>query len=150
MLLHIASALSLLICIKTLRPRQDGRLFRDIFKSIFFNENVWFLIKISLMFVPKAPINNIPSLVQIMAWRQSGDKPLSEPMMVSLLTHICIPRPQWVKYFLQNTKYFHLQPPLQNPAVAISYYTPFNIHFSWSPKVYISVHAWSRCQLCCR
>ena len=38
--------------------------------------------------VPKGPINNIPTLVQIMAWRQPGDKPLSEPMMASLLTHI--------------------------------------------------------------
>ena len=37
-----------------------------------------------------------PALVQIMAWRRSGDKPLSEPMMVSLLTHICVTRPQWV------------------------------------------------------
>ena len=40
---------------------------------------------------------NIPALVQIMAWRCSGDKPLSEPMMVSLLTRICVTRPQWVK-----------------------------------------------------
>ena len=32
-----------------------------------------------------------------MAWRRLGDKPLSEPMMVGLLTHICITRPQWVK-----------------------------------------------------
>ena len=31
-----------------------------------------------------------------MAWRRSGDKPLSEPMMVNLLTHICVTRPQWV------------------------------------------------------
>ena len=31
-----------------------------------------------------------------MAWRRSGDKPLSEPVMVSLLTHICVTRPQWV------------------------------------------------------
>ena len=81
----------------TLRPRQDGRLFPDdIFKSIFVNENVQILIKTSLMFVPKAPINNIPSLVQIVAWRRPGDKPLSEPMMVNLLTHICVSRPQWV------------------------------------------------------
>ena len=33
-----------------------------------------------------------------MAWRRPGDKPLSEPMMVCLLTHICVTRPQWVKY----------------------------------------------------
>ena len=45
-------------------------------------------------YVPKGPINNIPAFVQVMAWRQSGNKPLSEPMMVSLLTHICVTRPQ--------------------------------------------------------
>ena len=32
-----------------------------------------------------------------MVWRRPGDKPLSEPMMVSLMTHICVTRPQWVK-----------------------------------------------------
>ena len=31
-----------------------------------------------------------------MAWLRPGDKPLSELMMVSLLTHICVTRPQWV------------------------------------------------------
>ena len=41
----------------------------------------WIPIKISLKFVPKGPINNIPALVQIMAWRRTGDKSLSEPMM---------------------------------------------------------------------
>ena len=50
--------------------------------------------RISLKFVPKGPINNILALVQIMAWCPSGDKPLSEPMMVSLSTHICVPGPQ--------------------------------------------------------
>ena len=38
-----------------------------------------------MKYVPKAAINNIPALVQIMACRRPGDKPLSEPMMVSLL-----------------------------------------------------------------
>ena len=32
-----------------------------------------------------------------MAWRESGDKPLSEAMMIYLLMHICVTRPQWVK-----------------------------------------------------
>ena len=40
--------------------------------------------------------NKFPALVQIMACRQPGDKPLSEPMMESLLMHICVTRPQWV------------------------------------------------------
>ena len=84
-------------CINTLRPRQNGHRFADdTFKRILLNENVRISIKISLKFVPKGPINNIPALFQIMAWRRSVDKPLSEPMMVSLLTHICVTRPQWV------------------------------------------------------
>ena len=85
--------------IYTLRPRQNGRHFADdTFKPIFLNENIRISIKISLKFVPKGSINNIPALVQIMAWRLPGDKPLSEPMMVNLSTHICVTRPQWVNY----------------------------------------------------
>ena len=80
----------------SLRPRQNGRHFADMFKCIFLNENVWILVEISLTFVPKGSIKNIPSLVQIMAWRRPGDKPLSEAMMVNLPTHICVSRPQWV------------------------------------------------------
>ena len=84
--------------INTLRPRQNGRRFPDyIFKCIFLNENVWIEIKISLKFVPKVRINDIPALVQIMAWHQPGDKPLSEPMMVSLLMHLYVTWPQWFK-----------------------------------------------------
>ena len=66
----------------TLRPRQDGCHFPNIFKRIFLNENVWILTKISLKFVARGPVYNIPALVLIMAWRRPGDKPLSEPMMV--------------------------------------------------------------------
>ena len=83
------------IFFNTLRPRRNEQHFADdIFKRIFFHENVWISIKISLKFVPKGPINNYPALVQIMAWRRSGDKPLSEPMMVNLPTHMCVTRPQ--------------------------------------------------------
>ena len=83
--------------INPLRPRQNGRHFTDdILKCIFLNENVWIPFEISLKFVPKGPIDNIPAMVQIMAWRRPGDKPLSEPMMVNLLTYICVTRPQWV------------------------------------------------------
>ena len=73
----------------TLRPRQNGRhIPDDIFKCIFVNENVWIPNKISPKFGPKCATNNIPALVQIMAWRRPGDKPLSEPMMVNLPKHI--------------------------------------------------------------
>ena len=82
----------------TLRQRQNGRHFADgIFKCIFLNENVSISIEISLNFVLKCSINNIPALALIMTWRRPGDKPLSEPTMVKMLTHICVTRPQWVK-----------------------------------------------------
>ena len=74
----------------SLRPRLNRRPFADdIFKCIFLNENELILPGISVKFVP--------ALVQVMVWCRPGDKPLSEPMMVSLLTHICVTQPQWVK-----------------------------------------------------
>ena len=80
-----------------LRPIENGRHFADdIFKRIFFNETVSISNKVSLKFVPKGPCNNIPALVQIMAWRRPGDKLLSEPMMLISMTHICVTRPQCV------------------------------------------------------
>ena len=50
-----------------------------------------------MKFVAKDPINNVPALLQIMAWRRPADKPLSESMMVSLPTHICVTRPPRVR-----------------------------------------------------
>ena len=79
----------------------------NIFKCIFFNDSVWISLKISLRFVPKVPIDSIPALVQIMAWRRSDDKPLSEQMMVSLLTHICVTRPQWVNPLWPSDNIWH-------------------------------------------
>ena len=88
-----------IIGLNTLRSRQNGRHFPDdIFKLIFLIKNVCISTKISLKFVPQVPINNIPALVQIIAWHRSGDKALSEPMMDNFLTHICVTRPQWVNF----------------------------------------------------
>ena len=57
--------------VNTLRPGQNGRRFADdTFRRMFLNENVRISIKISLKFVPKGPINNIPALIEIMAWRR--------------------------------------------------------------------------------
>ena len=67
--------------LNTLKPRQNGRHFADdTFKRLFMKENVRISMNISLKFVPKGLINNITALVQIMAWRRPGDKPLSEPI----------------------------------------------------------------------
>ena len=111
--------------VNSLRPRQNGRHFaEDIFNRISLNENVWIPIKISLKFVPKGPINNIAALVQIMAWPRPGDKPLSEPRMVSLPTHICVTLPQWVKAFKFGTeKTLRGQPG-----------TGLTFHCKWWPK----------------
>ena len=92
-----------------MRLRQNGRHFADdIFKCISLNENFQILNKISLNHVPSSLIDNMKALVQIMVWRQTGDKPLSEPMMGSVLKHICVTRPQWVK------RLFHALRVIQN------------------------------------
>ena len=54
----------------------------DDFKCIFLNEIDRILIEISLKVVAMSPIDNKPALVQVMAWRRTGDKPLSEPMLI--------------------------------------------------------------------
>ena len=85
--------------VNSLRPRQNGRLFTDdTFKRTFLNENIRISTKTSLKFVSKGLINNIPALVLKMAWCRPDDKPLSEPMLVRSLTHICVTRPQWVNW----------------------------------------------------
>ena len=91
------------LLVNTLRPRQNGRHFADgILKCIFLNENIWIPIEISLKFVPQGPINDIPSLVQIMAWRLPGAMLLSGPMMDRLPMHISVTWCQWVKHYAKN------------------------------------------------
>ena len=53
----------------------------DILERIFLNENDRIPIQISLKFVPSSPTDNKPALVQVMAWRRIGVKPLPEPML---------------------------------------------------------------------
>ena len=65
-----------------MNPEQNGRHPADvIFNCIFFNENPHILIPISLKYVPLCPIDNKSALDQVMAWHQTGAKPLPEPMM---------------------------------------------------------------------
>ena len=127
----------------TLRLRQNGHHFPDdIFKCIFLNENEWIPIKISLKLVPKCQINNIPSLFQIMAWRRPGDKPLSEAMMVSLLTHICVTRPQWVNVFM--TILF----PCDNPYVSSQWILNFPFPMGCiyvTPSLFLEIPSLCKC-----
>ena len=53
----------------------------DSLKCLFFNENDIIPKRISLKFVTRSAINIKPALVQAMAWRRKGDKPLHKPML---------------------------------------------------------------------
>ena len=70
------------------RDEMAAEISRTTFsEGIFLNAMCEFRLRF-IWFVPEVRINNIPALVQMMAWRHPGDKPLSEPMMAILLTHI--------------------------------------------------------------
>ena len=65
------------LAMSILRHWGQDKIADDIFKCIFFNENVWIRL-ISLQYFPMGPIDIKPALVQVMTWCQTGDKPLSE------------------------------------------------------------------------
>ena len=72
-----------------------------IFQTTFSNAFSWMkFFEFWLKFhwnLFKGAFNNIPALAKIIAWHRPGDKPLSEPMLVSLLAHTCVTRPQWTQ-----------------------------------------------------
>ena len=68
-----------------------------IFQTTFSKAFSWIKMHGFRLKFHKGPINNIQAMDQIMAWRRPGDKPSSEPMVVRLLTHICVTQPQWVE-----------------------------------------------------
>ena len=92
-------------CLLHIEPRRRQSLTRcgrdrtDVISQtifwMYFLEGECMNFDINLEFVTKGPINNIPALVQIMAWRWPGDRPLCEPMMIRIPTLICVtlPRP---------------------------------------------------------
>ena len=68
--------------VKISPPGQNGCHFADnIFRCIFVSEKSCILMKISLKFVSKCPIDNKWTLLQVMAWRRIGDKPFPELML---------------------------------------------------------------------
>ena len=83
--------------VSTLRPRQNIWNFADdIFKRIFWNEYEQISIKFHWCLFLGVQLTILQHLVRIMAYRLYVAKPLSEPTMISLLTHICVTRSQWV------------------------------------------------------
>ena len=71
-----------------IEAEKNGRHIADDILNAFS----WMKICDLLKFIPTGLINNIPALFQIMDWCRPGGKPLFEPMMVSLQTHICVTR----------------------------------------------------------
>ena len=93
-----------------------------IFQTTFSNAFSWmkmykFRLRFHWSLFPIVQLT-IPALVPIMAWRRPGDKPLSEPMMASLLMHICVTWPQWVK-----TSYYISLDSLNNVVRTMKIYT---------------------------
>ena len=78
-----------------------------ILQTAFSNTISWmkmfeFRLKFHWSLFLKVQLTNIPALVQIMAWRRTGDKPLSEPMMTM---YIWVTRPQWVNLTLLSLEF---------------------------------------------
>ena len=67
-------------------------LWQTTISNAFSSIPIW----ISQKFVPRAPVDNKPALVQIMAWCWTADKPLPELMLTNSLTHIFGTRGRWV------------------------------------------------------
>ena len=121
--------------------------YRQHFQMYFLEWKVWIPIKISLKFVPKGSIKNISALVQIMAWCRPGNKPLSEPMMVRLMTIICITWHQWVRDTVPCTwcipsgmkTILHCQYPLVSASSAASW-MPLGLSPGdwWDPEMMVS------------
>ena len=84
----------------------DVILADDIFNCIFLNKNDRTPIHISLKYVPGYPIDNKPALVQVMAWRRTGDKPLPGSRMAQFIDAY---RGRWAEK-LNVWSYFELMP----------------------------------------
>ena len=69
------------------------------FQMHFLERKSCALIAISLNFVPRGPYDNKLAWVQVTAWRRTGDKPSSEPMLLGSMTHICSTRERWIKIY---------------------------------------------------
>ena len=95
----------------TFWPIQNCYHFADIFKCIFLKENAWISLKISLTFVPKFRINNIPALVQIIASEWATSHYLNQWWLVYRRLYAsldlnesirCFPKGVWSRHYFGN------------------------------------------------
>ena len=94
---------------------------------MLFYENVWISLQDFTDFIFR--INNIPALVQIMAWRRPGDKPLSEPMTVYRRMYASLGLNEFIEPF-ENKLQWNLN---RNPCILIQE-NAFE-HDGWKPAV---------------
>ena len=80
---QLKSDLNKPLCVNSCPPgkKMAAILADDIFKCIFLSQKFCIVTRITLTLVPNGPIDNKWALVQVMAWRQTSDKPLPGPMM---------------------------------------------------------------------
>ena len=127
-----------------MRPKQNGRHFPDdIFKWIFLYDSIYISIKISLKFVPQGPINNIPGLVQIMAWRLTGDKSLSETILAfvgdAYMRHSASMKPCWWRGPVMSVDYLLLW----NNLTMMKVFVYHRLKFIWTQLILFM--GWNRC-----
>ena len=95
---------------------------QTIFSNIFSSKKMFeFRLKFHWNLFLRVQLTKIPALFQIMAWRRPGDKTLSEAMLVSLLTHKCFTRPQWVKCSYQPSVSNLKDEWQQQPVISLTY-----------------------------
>ena len=81
----------------------------DISRCIVLNKKSLYLIRISLEFVPKSPIDNKSALVQVMAWRRTGAKPLHKPMLTQFTDAYLRHEGRWFKLSRQIINWIQMQ-----------------------------------------
>ena len=84
-------------------PGQNRCHFADnIFKCIYANEKFSILIQISSKDVSMCPIDNNSSLIQVMAWRRTSDKPLLEAMSTHIIDAYMRHQGRWVNCWINQ------------------------------------------------
>ena len=129
--------------------RENGCHFADnISKDIFSME----IIVIWLKYVPKGPIVNKSTLVQVMAWCKTGHKPLTELMMTKFKMPHSVRKPQWVNSLAPGRPRCHFKTAIFNLVLLTGIFTLSKDNvLRWMPRdltddnsTLVQVMAWCR------
>ena len=92
----------------TVKPRQNGGHFANAFSNSCYSKAIdIFRFKFHWTWFPRVKSTNEAEMVQIVAWRQTGDKPLSEPMrgwfIAAYIRHPASMNFHYIKRYLAGT-----------------------------------------------